>query len=90
MRTFMPCNGEQLEPGYSRRWERMLEMHSKLDYLVNLTGRFLPRVKDVEKFCVRISKLKDTIDPNGIIMDLTSILNTEIDNIRSSRYHWIT
>ncbi|XP_031657819.1 laminin subunit beta-4-like [Oncorhynchus kisutch] len=61
MRTFMPCNGEQLEPGYSRRWQRMLEMHSKLDYLVKLTGRFLPRVKDVEQFCVRISYVNNSL-----------------------------
>lgn len=39
----------------------MLEMHSKLDYLVNLTGRFLPQVKDVEKFCVRISYVNNSL-----------------------------
>lgn len=27
-------------------------------------------------------KLKDTIDPNAIIIDPSSLLNTEIDNIR--------
>ncbi|CAB1313509.1 unnamed protein product, partial [Coregonus sp. 'balchen'] len=81
MRTFIPHHSEQLESGHSRQWQRMLEMHSKLDYLVNLTESSLPRVKDVEKLSVRISKLKDTIDPNAIIMDSSSLLNTEIDNI---------
>ncbi|XP_014003610.1 laminin subunit beta-4 isoform X3 [Salmo salar] len=82
MRTLIPHHGEQLEPGHSRQWQRMLEMHTELDYLVNLTTGSLPRVKDVEKLCVRISKLKDSIDPKAIIVDSSSLLNTEIDNIR--------
>uniref|UniRef100_A0A674AJP4 Laminin subunit beta-1 n=1 Tax=Salmo trutta TaxID=8032 RepID=A0A674AJP4_SALTR len=49
MRTLIPHHGEQLEPGHSRQWQRMLEMHTELDYLVNLTTGSLPRVKDVEK-----------------------------------------
>uniref|UniRef100_A0A8C7F687 Laminin subunit beta-1 n=1 Tax=Oncorhynchus kisutch TaxID=8019 RepID=A0A8C7F687_ONCKI len=88
MRTFIPPHGEQLEPGHSRQLQRMLEMHSKLDYLGNLTGRSLPLVKDVEKLnlgAVHIflphRKLKDSIDPNAIIVDSSSLLNTEIDNI---------
>uniref|UniRef100_UPI003AAF4A91 laminin subunit beta-4 n=1 Tax=Centroberyx gerrardi TaxID=166262 RepID=UPI003AAF4A91 len=81
MQTFIPRHGDQVQPGYSHRWQRMLEMHSKLDWLVNLTGRSLPKVEKVEKLCLKIGKLKDSIDPNLIMIDPSPLQNTEIDNI---------
>uniref|UniRef100_A0A4W6C4H5 Laminin subunit beta-1 n=1 Tax=Lates calcarifer TaxID=8187 RepID=A0A4W6C4H5_LATCA len=68
MRTFIPRHGDNLRPRDSHHRQRMLEMHSKLDRLTNLTGLSLP-------------KLKDAIDPNTILIDLSPLLNTEIDNI---------
>ncbi|XP_056138337.1 laminin subunit beta-4 [Lampris incognitus] len=82
MRTFIPRHGDQLQPGYSYRWQRMLEMHSKLDWLVNLTGQSVPKVEKVEKLFQKLGKLKDSIDPNLILIDPSSLLNTDIDNVR--------
>ncbi|XP_075996664.1 laminin subunit beta-4 [Genypterus blacodes] len=83
MRTFIPRHGDDVQPGYSRRWQQMLEMHSKLDWLVNLTGRSLPRVEEMEMLCERLGKLKDSIDPNLILIDPSALIHTDIDNIRS-------
>ncbi|GLD71224.1 laminin subunit beta-4-like isoform X1 [Lates japonicus] len=81
MRTFIPRHGDNLRPGDSHHRQRMLEMHSRLDSLTNLTGLSLPKVEKVEKLCMKIGKLKDAIDPNTILIDLSPLLNTEIDNI---------
>ncbi|XP_070687634.1 laminin subunit beta-4 [Pempheris klunzingeri] len=81
MKTFIPRQGDDLHPGVSRQRQQMLEMHSKLDGLANLTGLSSPKVEKMEKLCLMIGKLKDTIDPNTILMDPSPLLNTEIDNI---------
>lgn len=54
MRTFIPHHGDDVRLGHSRRWQQMLEMHSKLDWLVNLTGRSLPKVENMEILCEKI------------------------------------
>ncbi|KAM3872975.1 laminin subunit beta-4 [Diretmus argenteus] len=82
MQTFIPYHGDHVQPGYSRQWQWMLELHSKLDWLNNLTGQSLPNVEKVEKLCLKIGKLKDSIDPNLILIDPSTVLNTEIDIIR--------
>nr|XP_046250599.1 laminin subunit beta-4 [Scatophagus argus] len=82
MRTLIPHQGEDLPPGDSHHLQRILEMHSKLDSLSNLTGISPPKVEKMEKLYAMIRKLKDAIDPNVIIIDPSPLLNTEIDNIR--------
>ncbi|XP_051237149.1 laminin subunit beta-4 isoform X1 [Dicentrarchus labrax] len=82
MRTFIPRTNDELQPGDSPHWQWMLEMHSKLDGLSNLTGLSPPKVEKAEKLCAMIRKLKDAIDPNIILIDPAPLLNTEIDNIR--------
>ncbi|XP_049929321.1 laminin subunit beta-4 [Epinephelus moara] len=80
MRTFIPR--DDLHPGGSSPHLRMLEMHSKLDDLANLTGLSPAKVEKVEKLSLMIGKLKDSIDPYLILIDPSPLLNTEIDNIR--------
>uniref|UniRef100_A0A4W6C9Y6 Laminin subunit beta-1 n=1 Tax=Lates calcarifer TaxID=8187 RepID=A0A4W6C9Y6_LATCA len=45
MRTFIPRHGDNLRPRDSHHRQRMLEMHSKLDRLTNLTGLSLPKTR---------------------------------------------
>ncbi|XP_041795045.1 laminin subunit beta-4 isoform X2 [Chelmon rostratus] len=81
MRTLIPARGIDLRPGDSRHRQRMLEMHSKLDDLSNLTGLSTPKLEKAEKLNAMIRKLKDAIDPNKILINPSRLLNTEIDNI---------
>ncbi|CAK6979151.1 laminin subunit beta-4 [Scomber scombrus] len=80
MRTFIPRQGDD-QPGHNRHRQRMLEMHSKLEGLANLTALSPPKVEKMAKLYQKIGKLKDSIDPNMILISPTSLLNTEIDNI---------
>ncbi|KAL0968579.1 hypothetical protein UPYG_G00268800 [Umbra pygmaea] len=80
MHTLVTRYGNQ--PEDSGRLQRMLEMHSELDNLANLTGTSMPLLMAAEMQCRILSELKDTIDPNTILVDPMSILNTEINNIR--------
>ncbi|XP_069572970.1 laminin subunit beta-4 isoform X2 [Brachyistius frenatus] len=82
MRTLIPRHGDDWLPADSRWHQRMLEMHSTLDGLANLTGLSPPTLEKVEKLFVKIKKLKDAVDPNAIVIDTSPLLNTEIDNIR--------
>uniref|UniRef100_UPI0037E8F603 laminin subunit beta-4 n=1 Tax=Semicossyphus pulcher TaxID=241346 RepID=UPI0037E8F603 len=82
MRTFIPRLDNKLQPGDSRQLLQMLEMHSKLDSLSNLTGHSPRKVEKMEKLCTMIRKLKDAVDPNMILIDLSPLVNTEIDNIQ--------
>ncbi|XP_067090683.1 laminin subunit beta-4 [Osmerus mordax] len=79
MRTLIPRPGVHQQPAGTKR---MLQMHSSLESLANLTGRAMPQVQKVEKLIQMIKKLKDTIDPNAIIIDPTRLLDTQVDNIR--------
>ncbi|XP_067447150.1 laminin subunit beta-4 [Thunnus thynnus] len=82
MRTFIPRHGDDLQPGYSHHQQQMLEMHSKLEGLTNLTGLSPQKVEKVEKLYLKIRKLKDGIDPNMILINPSSLLNSDIDNIQ--------
>lgn len=82
MRTFVPRHDGQLQNAQNRQEERIMKMHSMLDMLGNLTGGATPQMQKVEKLVQMITKLKDTIDPNAIILDPTKLLDTEIENIR--------
>ncbi|XP_040894125.1 laminin subunit beta-4 [Toxotes jaculatrix] len=82
MRTFVPRRTDDPRSGNGRHRQQMLEMHSKLDSLTNLTGLSQQKVEKVEKLCVKIEKLKGAIDPNVIVIDPSPLLNTEIHNIR--------
>ncbi|KAM7415417.1 hypothetical protein PAMA_019983 [Pampus argenteus] len=81
MRTFIPRHGDDLQPGHGHHQQLILEMHSKLEGLTNLTGLSPLKVEKVEKLYLKIRKLKDSIDPNMILINPYSLLNTEIDNI---------
>ncbi|XP_055365504.1 laminin subunit beta-4 isoform X2 [Betta splendens] len=61
--------------------QQILTMYSKLEGLSNLTELSLPKVEKVEKVCLRVRRLKDTIDTNIMLMDLSPLLTTEINNI---------
>ncbi|CAL8355306.1 unnamed protein product [Lota lota] len=80
MAALVPRHDNQ--PSYERQTQRMTKMESDLERLVNLTGRALPVAGDVEMLCLNLRKLKDSIDPNLILVDLSPLLNTDIDNIR--------
>lgn len=81
MRTFIPRHDDDEQLAGRHHRQRMLEMHSKLDSLSNLTGLSLPKVEKMQKMFVKIRKLKDAIDPNVILINPSPLLNTEIDNI---------
>ncbi len=53
MRTFIPRHGDNSQPT-SGHQQWMLEMHSKLDGLFNLTLISSPKVEKVEKLCAMI------------------------------------
>lgn len=54
MKTFIPATGGDLRPGDSRHRQRMLEMHSKLDRLANLTELSAPKLEKAEKLSATI------------------------------------
>lgn len=60
MRTFIPRHSDDLHPRDSGRRQHMLNMHSKLDSLSNLTGLSPPKVEKVEKLCAMIRYFKCT------------------------------
>ncbi|XP_029289830.1 laminin subunit beta-4 [Cottoperca gobio] len=82
MRTFIPRHGDDLRPRDSRPRQWMLQMHTELDGLADLTGLSALEVERAEKLRAMVGKLKDSIDPNVILIDASPLLNTEIDNIR--------
>ncbi|XP_054475687.1 LOW QUALITY PROTEIN: laminin subunit beta-4 [Anoplopoma fimbria] len=83
MRTFIPHHGyDNTWPGNSRHQQQMLKMHSSLDSVTDLMGLSLPKLEKLEKLCAKMGKMQDAIDPNVILIDLSPLLNTEIDNIR--------
>ncbi|XP_058502469.1 laminin subunit beta-4 isoform X2 [Solea solea] len=82
MMTLIPRYDGDLQPRVSRQQQWTLQMHLMLDSLANLTGLSQQKVKKAEKICVKIGKLREAVDPNRILIDPSSLLNTEIDNIR--------
>ncbi|XP_039664896.1 laminin subunit beta-4 [Perca fluviatilis] len=82
MKTFITSHGDDLRPRDGCQLQQMLEMKSKLDSLANLTRLSPPNLEKLEKLFAMIGKVKDGIDPNMILIDLSPLLNTDIDNIR--------
>ncbi|TDH10018.1 hypothetical protein EPR50_G00093320 [Perca flavescens] len=82
MKTFITSHGDDLRPRDGCQLQQMLEMKSKLDGLANLTRLSPPNLEKLEKLFAMIGKVKDGIDPNMILIDLSPLLNTDIDNIR--------
>lgn len=54
MRTFIPVPGPDVQPGGNPHLQRMLEMHSQLDELANLTGLSPPKVAKLEKMLAKM------------------------------------
>lgn len=54
MRTFVPVPGPDVQPGGNSHLQRMLEMHSQLDELANLTGLSPPKVAKLEKMLAKM------------------------------------
>uniref|UniRef100_A0A671XN73 Laminin, beta 2-like n=1 Tax=Sparus aurata TaxID=8175 RepID=A0A671XN73_SPAAU len=71
MRTFIPHHSDNLWPGNSRRRQGMLEMHSKLDSLSNLTGLSLPKVEKVERLCAMIGEDEDVEGTKKLFFRIT-------------------
>ncbi|XP_056455383.1 laminin subunit beta-4 [Gadus chalcogrammus] len=80
MKVLIPRQGNQ--SGHERQSQRMTKMESSLDRLANLTGGSPAVLGDVERLWLNVRQLKDSIDPNLILVNTTPLLNTEIDNIR--------
>ncbi|XP_031417593.1 laminin subunit beta-4 [Clupea harengus] len=82
MRTLVPKPGDDKQPAHGQRWQRVLDMQSQLEAALNMTGDAQADLDAAEDLYSRVLKLKDSIDPSVIIIDPTSLLNTEIDNIK--------
>uniref|UniRef100_A0A8P4K4T5 Laminin subunit beta-1 n=1 Tax=Dicentrarchus labrax TaxID=13489 RepID=A0A8P4K4T5_DICLA len=67
MRTFIPRTNDELQPGDSPHWQWMLEMHSKLDGLSNLTGLSPPKVEKAEKLCM-VFDLRQVTDHKPVVI----------------------
>ncbi|KAK0144068.1 Laminin subunit beta-4 [Merluccius polli] len=70
------------QPDYKLQTGQLRKMESDLDQLGNLTGLSPPVVEDMERLFVNVRKIKDSIDPNLIVIDPSVLLNTDINNIR--------
>ncbi|XP_047453457.1 laminin subunit beta-4 isoform X2 [Mugil cephalus] len=81
MKTFIPRHSGDLQPTDSGYLQRILEIRSKLDGLTNLTAHSTAMVPNVEKISLKIGKLKTSIDPKLILIDPSSLLDAEINNI---------
>ncbi|XP_026221368.1 laminin subunit beta-4 isoform X2 [Anabas testudineus] len=79
MKTFIPHQSNSLLSGDYR--QQIHRMYSNLDNFVNLIELSPPKVEKLEKLYMKIWKLKDTIDLKIILIDLSPLLNTEMDNI---------
>lgn len=80
MGTLLPRLGER--PSYKAQIGKLTKMEADLEPLLNLTALSPPALADVEVLYFNISKLKDSIDPNLILIDPSPLLHTDIDNIR--------
>uniref|UniRef100_A0AAV2L0Z2 Uncharacterized protein n=1 Tax=Knipowitschia caucasica TaxID=637954 RepID=A0AAV2L0Z2_KNICA len=82
MRTLIPSPPNQLQPGTPQHQAQMRTLFFDLDQMKkNMTKPTTSRVGKMEVLFQKIMKLKNSIDPNCILLDPTPLLNTEIDNI---------
>lgn len=65
MRTFIPRQGDN-QPGHNRHRQRMLEMHSKLEGLTNLTALSPPKVDKMAKLYQKIGYVVHLLSNNKI------------------------
>uniref|UniRef100_A0A7N6BTS6 Laminin, beta 4 n=1 Tax=Anabas testudineus TaxID=64144 RepID=A0A7N6BTS6_ANATE len=80
MKTFIPHQSNSLLSGDYR--QQIHRMYSNLDNFVNLIELSPPKVIAlILKYFLTHRKLKDTIDLKIILIDLSPLLNTEMDNI---------
>ncbi|KAJ8269152.1 hypothetical protein COCON_G00117590 [Conger conger] len=82
MRSVFPRPTESKEPDYSPQFKKMKEKLIELSELVNSSSVSTPEIMNMEEMCTHIQMLKDSIDPNVIVIDKTALLNTDIDNIK--------
>ncbi|XP_024911850.1 laminin subunit beta-4 isoform X2 [Cynoglossus semilaevis] len=82
MKTFIPLSPDQGQLRDRPQRQRMLEVHSLMDRLTNLSRLSLKNLEKMEKFCSKMGKLKDALNPNLILVDLSPLLDTDIENIR--------
>ncbi|KAM9854866.1 laminin subunit beta-4 [Aulostomus maculatus] len=81
MRTFIPHHSDDLQPGNNHSWQQMLDMHTKLEGLTNLTLLSPLKLETVEKLYLKMGKLRDYVDPNKIVINPTPLLSAEINDI---------
>lgn len=77
METIMPCPENSLPIPDLERLQTLLE---KLQSQFNMTDE--EDMEKLEKLLAQIRNETETIDPNLIIIDPSTLLNTDIDNIR--------
>ncbi|KAL2093324.1 hypothetical protein ACEWY4_010636 [Coilia grayii] len=82
MQSLIPKPGDVMKPGMGQRWQRVLDLQSRLESALNMTGDTQLELDEMEDLLSRVLKLKDSIDPSAIIIDPTTLINTEIDNIK--------
>ncbi|XP_074521304.1 laminin subunit beta-4 [Halichoeres trimaculatus] len=81
MRTYVPRLDHRQQPKDSRQ-QRVLDLHSRMNSLSNLTAIAPPTVEEMEELCASIGKLKDAMDPNMILIDPSPLLNSEMDDLQ--------
>ncbi|XP_055078728.1 laminin subunit beta-4 [Periophthalmus magnuspinnatus] len=82
MRTFIPHPPNELRPGAPRHQQQLQRLFLDLDNMRrNITRPTTPHVSKMEALFQKVLKLKNSIDPNCILLDPTPLLNAEIDNI---------
>ncbi|XP_028304206.1 laminin subunit beta-4 isoform X2 [Gouania willdenowi] len=80
MSTLIP--GTATKPAQHRQQQLMLRIHSELEKFHNISNLSMPGMERVDKLFLKVRKLKDVIDPNIIIIDPSSLLNTDMENIQ--------
>ncbi|KAL4003909.1 fumarate hydratase, class II [Sarotherodon galilaeus] len=77
--TLIPHNN--MQPTDNHYLQEMMNMHSMMDSLANLRVISPPSVEKLEKMSLKVRKVKDAIDAKVILIDVSPLFNTEIDNI---------
>ncbi|XP_039470117.1 laminin subunit beta-4 [Oreochromis aureus] len=77
--TLIPHNN--MQPTDNHYLQEMMNMRSVMDSLANLRVISPPSVEKLEKMSLKVRKVKDAIDAKVILIDVSPLFNTEIDNI---------
>ncbi|XP_036068153.1 laminin subunit beta-4 isoform X4 [Oryzias melastigma] len=78
MKTFIPQPNGTLQQTISSQQQRILDGYFTVGSLVKIMLMFLPRLQKLDKLCVQIRMLKDSIDTNTILIDPSALLFIEI------------